>query len=124
MKSLIILLLTLFSAFSHAKDVAPFTPEQEKQIEALIQEALFNDPASPRFGAKQAKLTLVNFTDYNCPYCKQLDPLLEKLVAKYPDVAVIIKPLPFKGESSVLSARTALTTGVSIHSSSSRCMKS
>mgnify|MGYP001067781146 CR=1 FL=1 len=92
MKSLIILLFTLFSAFSLAKDAAPFTPEQEKQIEALIQEALFNDPASPRFGAKQAKLTLVNFTDYNCPYCKQLDPLLEKLVAKYPDVAVIIKP--------------------------------
>lgn len=110
MKSLIILLFSLFSMFSFAKDAAPFTPEQEKQIEALIQEALFNDPASPRIGAKQAKLTLVNFTDYNCPYCKQLDPLLEKLVAKYPDVAVIIKPLPFKGESSVLSARTALTT--------------
>ncbi|VFS10150.1 Protein-disulfide isomerase [Citrobacter koseri] len=29
---------------------------------------------------------------------------------KYPQVAVVIKPLPFKGESSVLSARTALTT--------------
>lgn len=110
MKFLIILLFSLFSTFSFAKEAAPFTPEQEKQIEALIQEALFNDPASPRLGAKQAKLTLVNFTDYNCPYCKQLDPLLEKLVAKYPEVAVIIKPLPFKGESSVLSARIALTT--------------
>lgn len=110
MKFLSILLFSLFSTFSFAKEAAPFTPEQEKQIEALIQEALFNDPASPRLGAKQAKLTLVNFTDYNCPYCKQLDPLLEKLVAKYPEVAVIIKPLPFKGESSVLSARIALTT--------------
>lgn len=110
MKSLIILLFSLFTAFSFAKSPAPFTPEQEKQLETLIQEALFNDPGSPRLGAKQAKLTLVNFTDYNCPYCKQLDPLLEKIVAKYPEVAVIIKPLPFKGESSVLSARTALTT--------------
>lgn len=110
MKFLIILLFSLFSLSSAAKEAAPFTPEQEKQIEALIHEALFNDPASPRIGAKQAKLTLVNFTDYNCPYCKQLDPLLEKIVMKYPDVAVIVKPLPFKGESSVLSARTALTT--------------
>lgn len=110
MKLIIILLFSLFSAFSFAKTPAPFTPEQEKQLETLIQEALFNDPGSPRLGAKQAKLTLVNFTDYNCPYCKQLDPLLEKIVAKYPEVAVIIKPLPFKGESSVLSARTALTT--------------
>ena len=110
MKMMIVLLLTLFSAVSVAKEPAPFTPEQEKQIEALIQEALFNDPNSPRIGAKQAKLTLINFTDYNCPYCKQLDPMLEKIVQKYPDVAVVIKPLPFKGESSVLSARTALTT--------------
>lgn len=110
MKLLIVLLLSLFSAISVAQEPAPFTPEQEKQIEALIQEALFNDPDSPRIGAKQAKLTLINFTDYNCPYCKQLDPMLEKIVQKYPDVAVIIKPLPFKGESSVLSARTALMT--------------
>ncbi|MEY7477449.1 hypothetical protein AB9D26_16065, partial [Citrobacter freundii] len=41
---------------------ATHSPEQEKQIEALIQEALFNDPNSPRIGAKQAKLTLINFT--------------------------------------------------------------
>ena len=110
MKLLIVLLLSLFSAVSVAQEPAPFTPEQEKQIEVLIQEALFNDPDSPRIGAKQAKLTLINFTDYNCPYCKQLDPMLEKIVQKYPDVAVVIKPLPFKGESSVLSARTALMT--------------
>ncbi|AVE60085.1 MULTISPECIES: DsbA family protein [Citrobacter] len=110
MKYLMIMLLALFTGLSAAKEPAPFTPEQEKQIEALIQEALFNDPASPRIGAEKATLTLVNFTDYNCPYCKQLDPLLEKIVQKYPQVAVVIKPLPFKGESSVLSARTALTT--------------
>lgn len=110
MKYLIVLFFTLFSGLSLAQEAAPFTPEQEKQIEALIQEALFNDPASPRIGAKKATLTLINFTDYNCPYCKQLDPMLEKIVQKYPQVAVVIKPLPFKGESSVLSARTALTT--------------
>lgn len=110
MKMMIVLLLSLFSAVSVAKEPAPFTPEQEKQIEALIQEALFNDPNSPRIGAKQAKLTLINFTDYNCPYCKQLDPMLEKIVQKYPDVAVVIKPLPFKGKRSELAARTVLTT--------------
>jgi protein-disulfide isomerase len=35
---------------------------------------LFNSPTSPRLGAKHPKLTLVLFTDYNCPYCKQFDP--------------------------------------------------
>lgn len=110
MRYLIILMMIFFTGMSMAKGPAPVSPEQEMQIEVVIQEALFNDPSSPRIGAKQAKLTLVNFTDYNCPYCKRLDPMLEKIVQKYPDVAVIIKPLPFKGESSELSARTALTT--------------
>ncbi|MHA0902041.1 DsbA family protein [Enterobacter ludwigii] len=110
MKKMIVLLLALFCAVGVAEASSPITPVLEKQIGGLIQEALFNDPASPYIGAKKAKLTLVNFTDYNCPYCKQLDPMLMKIVQKYPDVAVVIKPLPFKGESSALSARTALTT--------------
>ncbi|ESO57391.1 copper sensitivity supression protein, partial [Salmonella enterica subsp. enterica serovar Newport str. VA_R100506907] len=63
----IVLLLALFSTLSIAQETAPFTPDQEKQIENLIHAALFNDPASPRIGAKHPKLTLVNFTDYNCP---------------------------------------------------------
>ncbi|ERK15375.1 Secreted protein, suppressor for copper-sensitivity ScsC [Serratia fonticola AU-P3(3)] len=70
---------------------------------------LFDDPASPRLGAKNAKLTLVAFTDYNCPYCKQFDPMLEKIVNNYPDVALVVKLLPFKGESSIASSRVALT---------------
>ncbi|VEJ55676.1 DsbA family protein [Pragia fontium] len=82
------------------------------QLSTVIKQnndALFNDSASPRIGAKNAKLTLVLFTDYNCPYCKQFDPLVEKIVKKYPDVAVVIKLLPFKGETSQISAQYALT---------------
>jgi protein-disulfide isomerase len=56
----------------------------------------FNDPNSPRIGAKNPKLTLVVFTDYNCPYCKKFDPYLERIVEKYPDVAVVFKFLPFR----------------------------
>ncbi|TQI81460.1 protein-disulfide isomerase [Serratia fonticola] len=83
-----------------------------QQISQAIKQnskILFDDPASPRLGAKNAKLTLVIFTDYNCPYCKQFDPLLEKIVNKYPDVALVVKLLPFRGESSISSARVALT---------------
>jgi len=111
MRIIFILLISLFSAVSLAEDKsAPFTDAQQKQIEALIDQALFKDANSPRFGAAKPVLTLVNFTDYNCPYCKQLDPMLVKLVEKYPQVAVIVKPLPFRGVSSMLAARTVLTT--------------
>lgn len=84
--------------------------QQISQAVKQNSKILFDDPASPRLGAKNAKLTLVIFTDYNCPYCKQFDPLLEKIVNKYPDVALVVKLLPFRGESSISSARVALTT--------------
>ncbi|WP_230351376.1 DsbA family protein [Lelliottia sp. WAP21] len=70
---------------------------------------LYNDPNSPRLGAKNPKLTLVVFTDYNCPYCKKFDPYLEKIVHNYPEVAVVFKFLPYRAESSVTAARDALT---------------
>lgn len=70
---------------------------QMKQVLKDQHDALFNDPTSPRIGSKDAKLVLVNFTDFNCPYCKRFDPLLEEMVKKNPDVAVVIKYLPFKG---------------------------
>ncbi|WP_337261808.1 MULTISPECIES: DsbA family protein [unclassified Serratia (in: enterobacteria)] len=137
MKTLLILLMLTISP---AWAAAPFTAEQEARIKTLIHETLvanpeilaeaanawqqqasnqvlkqqeknlFNDPASPRLGAKNAKLTLVVFTDYNCPYCKQFDPVLEKIVKHYPEVALVLKLVPFKGESSIGSARVALTT--------------
>ncbi|WP_145560847.1 DsbA family protein [Yersinia mollaretii] len=85
---------------------------QEQQLSQFIaanKQVLYQDPGSPRFGAAKPALTLVSFTDYNCPFCKTFDPLLEKIVQEYPQVAVVIKFLPFKGESSVTSARLALT---------------
>ena len=87
--------------------------QQQKDVVAQVIEknraALYQDTGSPRIGSKDAKLTLVSFTDYNCPFCKQFDPLLEKLVKTYPDVAVVIKLLPYRSESSLTSARAALT---------------
>jgi protein-disulfide isomerase len=86
--------------------------DQKQQIIDLISKnkvALYEDPASPRIGAKKPTLTMVVFTDYNCPYCKQFDPQLEKIIKNYPDVALVLKTLPFKGESSVTSGLLALT---------------
>lgn len=83
--------------------------EQLQTVLKQHQDFLFNDPNSPRFGATHPRLTLVVFTDYNCPYCKKFDPYLAKIVAKYPDVAVVFKFLPYRAESSVTSARDALT---------------
>ncbi len=42
------------------------------------------------------RTVIVNFTDYNCPYCKRLDGELTKLVANYKDVKVINIYVPLK----------------------------
>ena len=73
------------------------------------EETLFNNPATPHFGAKNPRLTIVSFTDYNCPYCKQFDPLLARVVKENPQVAVVIKLLPFRGASSIIAGRAAMT---------------
>ncbi|HGN1707407.1 TPA: DsbA family protein [Providencia rettgeri] len=83
---------------------------QMKETLKAEKEALFNDPTSPRIGKKDAKLVLVNFTDFNCPFCKRFDPQLEEIVKKYPDdVAIVIKYLPFKGQTSLESSQLAMT---------------
>ncbi|MFM4704088.1 DsbA family protein [Aeromonas bivalvium] len=86
---------------------------QAAQIDKFLkdnEDVLFNSPTSPRLGAKNPKLTLVSFSDYNCPYCKQFDPHLAKLLKTYPnDIALVIKLLPFKGQTSAKAAEYSLS---------------
>ena len=88
------------------------TADQAAQLGNIIrsnQQALFMSPTSPRLGAKNPKLTLVSFTDYNCPYCKQFDPHLTRLLKEHPDLGLVIKLLPFKGQTSAKAAQYSLT---------------
>lgn len=84
--------------------------QQATQLQTFIdqhRQQIYQEPASPRMGAKNPLVTLVVFTDYNCPYCKQFDPILEKVIQDNPQTALIIKYLPFKGETSVQAAAEA-----------------
>ncbi|MBV7599474.1 DsbA family protein [Aeromonas sp. sia0103] len=89
------------------------TAAQEAQLGDFIKgnkDMLFNSATSPRLGARNPKLTLVLFTDYNCPYCKQFDPQIAKLLKAYPnDLGLVIKLLPFKGQTSAKAAQYSLT---------------
>ncbi len=93
-----------------------FDKEAAKQQQSVVaqmvkknHDALFNDAGSPRIGAEKPALTLVYFTDYNCVFCKKFDADIEKLLKTYPQVAVVLKPLPYRAETSLTSARLALT---------------
>ena len=57
---------------------------------------LDNDDTHPWLGAENAALNIVVFTDYDCPYCKRLEPHLQKLINEYEQIKVINIMIPMR----------------------------
>lgn len=58
-----------------------------------------NDDAHPWFGAENAELSIIVFTDYDCPFCKRLEPHLQKLIAEFPQVKVVNVLVPLRQQN-------------------------
>lgn len=82
--------------------------ERSRQLVAAEHGALFGDKRDPFLGNPEADVTVVEFFDYRCGYCKQVAPALEKLVASDPKVRVVLKELPILGPQSEYAAKAAL----------------
>jgi protein-disulfide isomerase len=70
--------------------------------------ALAQNTTVPAAGAKDADVTIVEFFDYNCPFCKKTAPELQKLLRTDPKVRVLYKEWPIFGDVSEYAARSAL----------------
>ena len=62
-------------------------------------------------GAENADVTIIGFVDYNCPYCKKMQPEIDGLLKADPKVRVLYKDWPIFGDVSETAARTALAAG-------------
>jgi protein-disulfide isomerase len=84
--------------------------EAERQREALVAEAdaLINDPDAPVIGNPQGDITLVEFFDYRCPYCKRMTDILAQLMDEDPELRVVMKEFPILSQESIVAARAAL----------------
>jgi protein-disulfide isomerase len=114
-----------------------FTPAQRAEIVAIVRQALKQDPsilhdalaamqagetraaidavrdklvtpADPIVGNPKADVTIVEFFDTRCPYCRVMEPVLEKFVATHHDVRLVYKDLPVLGPASVLGSKASL----------------
>jgi protein-disulfide isomerase len=87
--------------------------EQSKtdaQTQAVLQnkDALFNDPGSPVVGNPVGDVTVVEFFDYHCPYCKAVAGPLQQLIEDDKGVRLVLKEFPILGQDSVLASHAAL----------------
>ena len=81
-----------------------------KQVLTSNRDALERDPNAPVFGNPEGDVTVVEFFDYNCPYCRRVKPHMEALLAADKNVRVVYRELPILGEGSVFAARAALAS--------------
>jgi protein-disulfide isomerase len=116
---------------------AKFTPAQRAEIVEIVRQALKQDPtilrdalaamqasdsraaveavrgklvtsADPVAGNPKGDVTIVEFFDTRCPYCRAMEPEMEKFVADHHNVRLVYKDLPILGPASVLGSKALL----------------
>jgi protein-disulfide isomerase len=81
-----------------------------KAVKTLVsrRHEVFDDPATPVGGNPHGDATIVEFFDYQCPYCKRVEPDLESLMRQDSKLRIVYKEFPVLGPVSVVAARAAL----------------
>ena len=74
------------------------------------QNLLYNDGYSFVAGNKNGDVTLVEFYDYNCGYCKQVPDVLARLIEEDKNLKVIFKELPILAETSQFASVAAMAS--------------
>lgn len=69
---------------------------------------LVNSSGDPSIGNPNATVTVVEFFDYQCPYCKRMAEDLAALKQEDPDLRIVFKEFPVLGTESTLATRAAL----------------
>lgn len=77
---------------------------------ATRQNDLLNDSSSPVSGNPAGEVTLVEFFDYRCGYCKRVAAAVTQLQQDDVRVKVVYKDLPILGEASEFAAKAALAS--------------
>lgn len=75
---------------------------------ATHRDELLNSPDSPVGGNPQGDVTMVEFFDYNCTYCRQVAPAMVEAEAADPQLRIVYKEFPILGPNSIIAAKAAL----------------
>ena len=79
-----------------------------KSAMATHRDELLHDPDAPVAGNPTGDVTIVEFFDYRCPYCKQVEPSLAQLRKEDSKLRFVYKEFPILGPDSVIASHAAL----------------
>jgi protein-disulfide isomerase len=91
-----------------AQQDASAETSRQAAVDKLGTSAFFNDRIAFVTGPSNAKTTIVEFFDYNCPYCRASLPALKNYYDKHKDARFAFIEFPIKGPKSTLAARAAV----------------
>lgn len=80
----------------------------DEDLVAANEQALIADGRSHVFGNPDGDVTIVEFADYRCGYCKQAHPTVQALLEADPNLRLVYKEFPILGPDSVLASRAAM----------------
>ena len=84
--------------------------ELEAEMLTSVSGELFFDPSDWVGGNPDGDVTIVEFLDYRCGYCKRAHPEVTQLLENDGNIRLVIKEFPILGEESVLASQFALST--------------
>ena len=73
-------------------------------------DAVLNDPDNPVFGNPNGDIAIVEWFDFNCPYCRKIEPELRQVVQDDGKLRLVMKDWPILGPVSVTASRVALAS--------------
>lgn len=74
----------------------------------MTKDEVFNDKDAPFLGNPKGDVTVVEFFDYQCPYCKKAHPTVKKVIERDGNVKLVMKDWPIFGDASIFAAQAVL----------------
>ena len=88
--------------------LAKLAADEALAMKQAAFQLLADDIGDPAIGPVDASITIYEFSDYNCGYCKRLFPTMMDVLAEAGDVKLVVKELPIIAESSLAAAQAGI----------------
>lgn len=80
----------------------------QSSADVLTEALVLRDPDIPVSGNPEGDVSIVEWSDYNCPYCRKIAPEIRQVVQNDGKIRLVLKDWPILGDVSKFAARMAL----------------